>query len=266
LRERPTVVLVHGGPGVYDHSYFKPEFSVLAEHAQVVYLDLRGHGRSEWGNPADWSFEVCADDIRAFCDTVGIVKPIVFGHSMGGPIVLLYGARHRGHAAGLIVQSAFARWDTDRMVEGFRRVAGDEVAKIARRSYIGETVADDEWRRVFTAFGPHRPTAEQLARMPDNLPLNEYGMEVIRTTDIVRQLGFIDVPTLVVVGDLDPVTPLAAVEEIVAALPAATAQLEVLRGAGHFAWLDDPDRYWSGVIGFIVRVGERAAMTPSPAN
>jgi pimeloyl-ACP methyl ester carboxylesterase len=46
--ERPTVVLVHGGPGVYDHSYFKPHFAVLAEHAQVVYLDLRDHGRSTW--------------------------------------------------------------------------------------------------------------------------------------------------------------------------------------------------------------------------
>jgi proline iminopeptidase len=53
LRERPTVVLVHGGPGVFDHSYFKPFFSPLAEHAQVVYLDLRDHGRSEWGDAAD---------------------------------------------------------------------------------------------------------------------------------------------------------------------------------------------------------------------
>lgn len=41
MRERPTVVLVHGGPGSYDHSYFKPEFARLTELAQVVYLDLR---------------------------------------------------------------------------------------------------------------------------------------------------------------------------------------------------------------------------------
>jgi proline iminopeptidase len=102
MRQRPTVVLVHGGPGVYDHSYFKPDFARLTEHAQVVYLDLRGHGRSAWGEAAGWSFQACADDIRAFCDTAGITRPIVFGHSMGGPIVLLYGARHPGHAAGLI--------------------------------------------------------------------------------------------------------------------------------------------------------------------
>jgi pimeloyl-ACP methyl ester carboxylesterase len=100
MRQRPTLVLVHGGPGVYDHSYFKPDFALLAGHAQVVYLDLRGHGRSTWGDAAAWSFEACADDVRAFCDTVGIDRPIVFGHSMGGPIVLLYGARYPGMRPG----------------------------------------------------------------------------------------------------------------------------------------------------------------------
>jgi pimeloyl-ACP methyl ester carboxylesterase len=57
LRERPTVVLLHGGPGSFDHSYFKPDFERLAEVAQVVYLDLLGHGRSTWGDSASWSFE-----------------------------------------------------------------------------------------------------------------------------------------------------------------------------------------------------------------
>ena len=130
MRQRPTVVLIHGGPGSYDHSYFKPDFARLAQHAQVVYVDLRGHGRSGRGDPAEWSFEDCADDIRHFCDSVGIAAPIVFGHSMGGPIVLLYGARHPGHAAGLVVQSGFARLDVPRLVEDFRRLAGDEIAEL----------------------------------------------------------------------------------------------------------------------------------------
>jgi pimeloyl-ACP methyl ester carboxylesterase len=45
--ERPTVVLVHAGPGSFDHSYFKPDFARLAGQTQVVHLDLRGHGRSD---------------------------------------------------------------------------------------------------------------------------------------------------------------------------------------------------------------------------
>ena len=138
LRRRPTVVLVHGGPGVYDHSYFKPDFAPLAAHAQVVYLDLRGHGRSEWHDASAWSFEACADDIRAFCDTLGITRPIVFGHSMGGPIVLLYGGAApgtRGRAHRPVGIRSVGPVEDGR---GFRRVAGDDVAEIAGRSYSGE--------------------------------------------------------------------------------------------------------------------------------
>jgi pimeloyl-ACP methyl ester carboxylesterase len=251
MKERPTVVLVHGGPGVFDHSYFKPDFARLAEYAQVVYLDLRGHGRSDWGDAATWSFEACADDVRVFCDTVGIARPIVFGHSLGGPIVLLYGARHPGHAAGLVVQSGFARFDIPRLVEGFRRVAGAKVADIAGRSYAGEEVPDEEWARVFAAFGAHLPDKEREAHTPKNLEVNSRGMELIRRLDIVDQLNRVDSPTLVSVGELDPVTPVAAAQEIVAGLPEGIAQLEVIDGAGHFAWLDAPDRFWPMIIEFI---------------
>jgi pimeloyl-ACP methyl ester carboxylesterase len=250
-RQRPTVLLVHGGPGGYDHSYLKPDFGRLAEHAQVVYLDLRGHGRSDWGDPAEWTFERCADDIREFCDAVGIERPVVLGHSMGAPIVLLYAVRHPGHAAGLIVQSGFARWDADRLVAGFRGIAGDEVAEIARRDYAGDPVPDQDWARVFAAFGPRVPDDQLLAGIPKNKALNPYGMELIRRIDILAALTRVETPTLVSVGDLDPVTPVGAAEEIVAALPDGIGRLVVLAGAGHFPWLDDPDRYWPTVIEFI---------------
>lgn len=176
MRERPTVVLVHGGPGAWDHSYFKPEFGRLAEHAQVIYLDLRGHGRSEWDDPGTWSFESSADDVRAFCDAIGIARPIVFGHSMGGAIVLLYGARHPGHAAGLVVQSGYARFDIPRLVAGFHRVAGAEVAEVAGRGFRGEAASQEEWARVSAAFGPHVPDGEQSTRPRKNLELNPHGM------------------------------------------------------------------------------------------
>src|SRR5262245_40621546 len=120
MRERPTVVLVHGGPGSYDHSYFKPHFARLTQHAQVVYLDLRDHGRSSRHDATAWSFEACADDLRAFCDTVGISRPMVLGHSMGGFVAMLYGARHPGHAAAIVAQSTMARFDLERLVDGFR--------------------------------------------------------------------------------------------------------------------------------------------------
>jgi pimeloyl-ACP methyl ester carboxylesterase len=255
MRERPTVVLVHGGPGSYDHSYFKPHFARLASEAQVVYLDLRGHGRSARHDPADWSFELCADDVRAFCDALGIDRPVVLGHSMGGFVAMLYGARHPGHAAGLILQSTMARFDLARLVEGFRRFGGDEVAELARRDYGGDPVTDEEWARVFAAFGPKVPSQDELARRIRNPELGTAGLELMRSFDAVNDLRRITSPTLVCVGELDAVTPVATSVEIADALPAGLGRLEVIEGAGHFAWLDAPDRYFSTVGAFVKTAG-----------
>jgi pimeloyl-ACP methyl ester carboxylesterase len=256
MRERPTVVLVHGGPGSWDPSYFKPDFARLSEYAQVVYLDLRGHGRSEWGDPSDWTYEVCADDVRAFCDAIGITRPIVYGHSMGGFIAMLYGARHPGHAGALVLQSTMARFDMARLIDGFRRFGGDAVAELARRDYAGDGVTDAESARILAVFGPRVPSQEQLARRLSNREVNARGSELFLTFDVVEQLTRIDRPTLVCVGELDPMTTVGAAQEIVDGLPDRIARLEVIEGAGHFTWMDVPDRYWPLLADFIMTVHE----------
>jgi len=81
-------------------------------------------------------------------------------------------------------------------------------------------------------------------------------MDLVRRLDIVDQLFNIDVPTLVSVGGVDPVTPVGAAEEIVAALPEGIAQLDVVDGAGHFTWLDAPERYWPALVEFVERVAK----------
>ena len=222
MLERPTLVLVHGGPGSYDHSYFKPWFSRLADRMQIVYLDLRDHGRSEWGDPARWSFEACADDVRAFCDALGIARPIVLGHSMGGFVAILYGSRHPGHAGGLILLSTFARFDLDRLADGFRDIAGDEIGALARRAYDDEDVTDDEWARVFAAFGPHIPTDEELARRIKNTAVNERGGRLMTELDLLAELPKILSPTLVCVGSADPLVT-TATDEILEACGRASA-------------------------------------------
>lgn len=251
MRVRPTVVLLHGGPGGYDHSYFKPDFAPLTSAAQVVYLDLRDHGRSARHAASDWSFELCADDVRAFCDVVGIAKPVVYGHSMGGFVAMLYGARHPGHAAALVLQSTNARFDLARLVEAMRRFAGDDVAELARRDYGGDPVTIDEWARIFAAFGPRVPDPQQLARRIRNPDVGAHGMALLRRFDAVDQLARIACPTLVCVGELDPVTPVDASREIVDALPEGVGRLEVIEGAGHFPWKDAPARYWSVLGDFV---------------
>jgi pimeloyl-ACP methyl ester carboxylesterase len=261
MRERPTVILVHGGPGSFDHSYLKPYFAHLTGHAQVVYVDLRGHGRSARDTATDWSFEACADDLPAFCAALGIERPVVLGHSMGGFVAMLYGARHPGHAAGLILQSTMARFDLGRLVDGFRAVASDNVADLARRDYGGTPVSRQEWAEVFAAFGPCVPTAQELGRAIRNPELNVVGMDLLRRLDVVGELGGIRCPTLVCVGEHDPVTPVAASREIADALPAGIGQLVVIDGGGHFPWLDRPDRYWPLIATFVAATAHGGSPT-----
>jgi pimeloyl-ACP methyl ester carboxylesterase len=262
MQERPTLLLIHGGPGGYDHSYFKPWFSRFADVAQVVYLDLRNHGRSARHDPARWTLEVCADDVRAFCDALGIVRPVVLGHSMGGFVTLLVGARHPALAAGLILVSTCARWDADRLVAGFGRVAGAEVAELARRDFGGEAVTDAESARVAAAFGPTVPTDEVLGRRVSNPDIGGPGMDLVRSLDIVDQVGRIACPALVCVGELDPVTPVDAAEELAGALARGVGRLEVIDGAGHFPWLDAPERCDALIRAFVTEVAGSDRVAP----
>jgi proline iminopeptidase len=253
MRERPTVVLLHGGPGSFDHSYLKPDFVHLADLAQVVYLDLPGHGRSEWGTPADWSIEKCADDVLAFCDGLGIARPVVFGHSLGGFVAMLYAARYPGHPAALVLQSTFGRFDLGRLVSEFRRAGGDEVAEIAERFYGGDraSVSLDEWARCRRLFGPSVLSDEERARIFAHHDLNEPGLQRMREFDAIDLLGTIECPTLVCAGELDPVAPVKAAQELADALPSEHTRLEVIPGGGHFTWKDAPEEYWALVTEFV---------------
>jgi pimeloyl-ACP methyl ester carboxylesterase len=189
MRERPRVVLVHGGPGSFDHSYFKPDFGRLAEVAEVLYLDLPGHGRSDWGDPAKWSFELCADALRDFCDALAIARPVVYGHSLGAMVTLLYAARNPDHAGALVLQSAMGRFDLGRIVEGFRRAGGNEAAALAERVYGGDSrpVASEEWAPVWKLVGHWVPGNQERARTLVNRELNPIGLELMRSFDVLDQ-------------------------------------------------------------------------------
>jgi pimeloyl-ACP methyl ester carboxylesterase len=252
MRGRPTVVLLHGGPGGFDHSYLKPDFARLAEVGQVVYLDLLGHGRSDWGDPSAWTFELAADAVRDFCDALDIDQPVVFGHSLGAFVAMTYATRHPVHPRALVLDGAFARFDIERLRDEFRRAGGEEVAAIAAGTYSGERPATpEEWARVWQVFGRWVPGDVERARTVANRELNARASALIRGFDVLDELARIECPTLVVVGELDPMTPVSAAHEIVEAMPPGRSRLEIVEGAGHFTWRDSPERYWPIVTGFV---------------
>jgi pimeloyl-ACP methyl ester carboxylesterase len=111
-------------------------------------------------------------------------------------------------------------------------------------------ITDEHWAEVFAAFGPRVPGTQELARRIQNPELSRPGMDLLRRLDVTSHLAGISCPTLVCVGELDPVTPVAAAREIADALPPGIGRLEVIQGAGHFPWLDQPGLYWPLITGF----------------
>jgi proline iminopeptidase len=253
LRERPTLLLLHGGPG-FDHSSFRPAFDALADTAQVVYLDQRGQGRSERGDPSQWRLSRWADDVRAFCEALGIERPVVLGQSFGGFVAMLYAARHPDHPGRLVLSSTAARWVPERSVRVFERLGGGEAGAAARRHWEApgpDTVAD--YTRLCL------PLYARTPQDPDGLARTRFNLELLfdwektegTKLDLRAELARIRCPTLVLAGDDDPVTPLEASEEIVEHLPEGLVRFEHFAGARHGVYRDRPEEYFRVLREFV---------------
>ena len=127
--ERPVVVAVHGGPGL-DHMAVKSALGPLAGDVQVVYFDLRGHGRSDRSSAEFWDLRSWADDLRRLCDALGLDKPVVLGSSFGGDVALAYAGLFPDHPGGVILASTTGgRSDQQRVIEAFGRIGAPRQPK-----------------------------------------------------------------------------------------------------------------------------------------
>jgi proline iminopeptidase len=253
MRERPTLVLLHGGPG-FDHSGFKPAFSQLADACQLVYLDHRGQGRSDRDTPARWNLAQWADDVRGVCDALGIVKPIVLGQSFGGMVAMAYATRHPDHPGKVIFSSTSARMSWDLMWRKFEQLGGPEVAAIAKAFWDAPSMQ---------TLGPYAMKAmglyQRSPRDPDAFTRNVFQLDVLfhfaggeqKAMDLLPDLARVTAPALVLGGEEDPVTPIEDQVAIAAALPAATTRFERFPGCGHGVYRDDPARAFQVIREFI---------------
>jgi pimeloyl-ACP methyl ester carboxylesterase len=262
MREKPTLLMLHGGPGA-DHSIYKPEYSALADIAQIVYLDHRGNGRSEDGPWESWTLAQWGDDVRAFCDTLGIVNPVVLGASFGGMVALAYATRHPAQLSKLILISTEAAGGTHRKrrVELFERFGGQEVGALARRRFLEARSHDDnsldDWRRLafphYFRIPRHPDVARRAVSRPDVLRWFTKAGGESQTFNMFPDLHRIQCPTLVMGGEDDPIHPIESQADIAAALPAHLVRFERFPGCRHAVIPDAPERALAVIREFIER-------------
>jgi proline-specific peptidase len=253
MREVPTVLLLHGGPG-FDHSIFKPAFSAITDLAQVVYVDHRGNGRSDRDSRERWNLDRWGDDIRAFCDALEIERPIVIGESFGGMVAMAYATRHPDHPAKLVLASTAARMREDRSLEVFEKLGGAPARAAAQRFFDNPTqeAMAEYVKRCFPLYTRTPMGPELMSRSVMNRELTSFFFTgEIRSFDLLPALRRIKCPTLITAGELDPITPIANSEDIAAAIPRGLVRFERFPGAGHGVHRDDPERFFRVLREFI---------------
>lgn len=242
-RARPTLIMIHGGPGG-DHREYPEFLGALRDVAQLVYVDLRAHGQSDDSPPESWNLATWARDIRDLCVALGIERPIVLGTSFGSFVALRYAVDHPDHLAGLVLLAASGRHDVDRIVEAFGRFGGPEHQHVARRFFTDPTEESQaEYRRVCHPLyrltpGPVSVTAPRSAGRPE-ISRHFFGGEANRY-DLLEAVGGLRCPVLIANGASDPVTPFSAAEELFAAFPDGVARLHRIENASHDLAADAP--------------------------
>ncbi len=253
------VLMLHGGLGL-DQSTLRPWLDPLGERVRIVFLDLRGCGRSEPlhdGEPvthATW-----ADDADALREHLGLDRWTVFGHSYGGILALEYALRYPERTTGLVLCSAapaFAHPDVA-MANAAERGAPEAVAAL-HEALAGPVPSDDAFEAVWRAVAPlylHRPTAETLSAITDGVryraaAFNASILGALADYDIRDCLGDVGAPTLILAGRHDWIfPPKYGSLPLAAGIPGA--DLILFEQSGHFPFVEEPAAFLATVSDWL---------------
>lgn len=254
MREKPTLVLLHGGPG-FDHAGFKPAFSQLSDIAQIVYYDHRGHGRSDRRPISEWTLNTWADDVVRLCDALGVSKPIVLGQSFGGFVAQHYLARHPGHASKVILSSTSPHMGLERKLVMFERLGGARARAVAQSFWTAPDAVNlaEYWDVCHSLYNQrHAPNGDAAKRVirNDDILLHFVTGEM-QGLNLLPGLAKAQCPVLVMAGEMDPVCPLADSQDIAAALPEQWSRLTTFANSGHGAWRDEAEAAFAVLREFI---------------
>ncbi len=227
------VLFVHGFP--HNRSLWSPQVNALVDRARCIAPDLRGFGETTVAPP--YSMDQYADDLAALLDVARIDRAVIAGLSMGGYITFAFWRRHRERVRALVLADTRPGADDDESsrkrgdLAAVARTQGSAaVAERMMTGMVGRSTRDKSPEVVEQVYG-------MLASAPADGVVGALEAMVARP-DSSPTLGDIDVPTLIVVGEEDALTPVREARAMHASVRGS--RLEVLAGAGHVSNLERP--------------------------
>lgn len=230
------VVFLHGFP--HDRSLWAQQRTALAPRVRCIAPDLRGFGVSVAKGP--YSMDQYADDVVALLDNLDIGPAVFCGLSMGGYIAMALWRRHPERVRGFVFCDTKAGADSEAARANRELLIGvahgEGAGAVADRMLLG---------MIGKATRSRQPSLEadvraMMARQPVAGIVGALGALRDRP-DSHETLKSITVPTLVLVGEDDVLTPPSDAQSMLDALPeAAAARMDIIAGAGHVSCLERP--------------------------
>ena len=249
------VVFLHGFP--HDRSLWDQQRRALGPRVRCIAVDLRGFGESTMSGPV--TMDSYADEVAAVLDVLEIDRAVVCGLSMGGYVAMALWRRHPQRVRALIFCDTKATADT---VEGrakrdatIQLAQTEGAATVAERQLPGMVGKTTRERQPEVATLMHQMMARQ------SVSAMVGALQAMRDRpDSVATLGTVSVPTLLVVGEEDALTPVSDAQAMLAALPAALhAKLEIVAGAGHVSCVERPAAVTHVLADFLAALADTHA-------
>lgn len=246
--EGPAVLFLHAFPlGLF---MWDAQAEALRSAYRVVRFDDRGFGGSPPGDSL-LTMERIADDAAALLDHLGLPRAVVVGCSMGGYAAMAMVRRHPDRLRGLVLQDTRAGADSEEarknralLAEQTLREGATAALSAFLPKLLGDTTKSERPQVV------ERIRERILATSPRGIANALHGLAA--RADSLSTLREIRVPTLVVCGAEDVITPVAEAEALERAIHAS--RLAVIPRAGHLANLENPEAYNSVLTDFLSRL------------
>jgi proline iminopeptidase len=269
--EGPPVILVPGGPGV-GHAHYHPWFSRLADRHTVVYFDAPGTGRSP--EPADYTLRTYAGAVDAVRCQLGVEEVAVVGLSFGGLVAAEYATTHPDRVTCLVFSNApysaesWQRGNIDNVNHEVRTRYPEVWAELMALRDAGVGSLADEYQALLARVLPELEWVDpaghpKLTRDPAE-PFREAAYRAfvgpdpewtvsgtLAGYDPTPRLATLPIPTLVITGRHDRVTPPAIAHALTTLLPPGAAELVVFERSAHRPWAEEPDRYFPALATFL---------------